>query len=152
MWFKIKFAQVINLPAWLRCGGVVNIWFAKIHNVGWNQFSRTVIGVITILSLLLGSHKSVEYSIAHIFCGSKFLQIAVFDNFVGKIFANYYTVELLEAGDGVKCQNFRWNILWMALNSRKLRKFRPTKYKRYTVVLLYHTVHQSPKPMVNPFN
>ena len=38
------------------------------------------------------------YCIALIFCRSKFLQIAVFDNFIEKNLE--YTVELLEAGDG----------------------------------------------------
>ena len=46
----------------------------------------------------------MEYRIALIFCESKILRIAVFD----KKFRTY-AVELLEASDGVKCQNCRWN-------------------------------------------
>ena len=41
------------------------------------------------------------YRIPVIFRGSKFSQIAVFDNFV-ETFCEY----AIEAGDGAKCQNF----------------------------------------------
>ena len=51
-----------------------------------------------------GSCTSIQYRIALIFHRSKFLRIAVFDILVFlKIHIHF------KAGDGAKCQNFRWN-------------------------------------------
>ena len=86
--------------------------------------------------MLLGT-----YRIVLIFRWSKFSRIAVFDNFVEKI-------------SRIRCRitrSRRWCkelkifveiFSRMASNLQKSRKFRPTKYKRYTVLYILKFLHK----------